>query len=37
MAAAGKYEDLCPMRVGLAGTRVGKMVVAQQIGLPVLG
>jgi hypothetical protein len=37
MAAAGIHEDLRPMRFHLASTRVGKTVVAQQIGLQVLG
>jgi hypothetical protein len=37
MAAAGIYQDLRPLRFHLASTRVGKAVVAQQIGLQVLG
>jgi hypothetical protein len=37
MAAAGIYENLRPMRFNLASARVGKTVVAQQIGLQVLG
>jgi hypothetical protein len=37
VAAAGIYEDLRAMRFHLASVRVGKAVVAQQIGQQVLG